>query len=325
MNFPRRKFLHLAAGAAALPPVSRIARAETYPTRPVRIVAGFSSGSAMDTLARLMGQWLTEKLGQSFFVEDRGGAGGNLGAEAVVRSAPDGYTLLLCGSPDAINATLYEKLSFNFLRDTTPVAAISRGPQVLVVHPSFPARTIPEFIAYTKVNPGKVDFASAGVGSVSHMAGELFIAMTGVRMVHVPYRGVAPAVTDLLGGQVQTIFASMPPAIENIRAGKLRALAVTSATRSDALPDLPTIADFLPGYEATLLSGLAAPRGTPADVVERLNREVNVALADPGMKARLGVLGNEPVSMTSVAFGKLLAAETEKWAKVIRTANIKPG
>jgi tripartite-type tricarboxylate transporter receptor subunit TctC len=323
MQLPRRRFLRLAALSVA-PAMPRIAHAQAYPSKPVRIIAGFSSGSAMDTLARLMGQWLAEKLGQSFVIENRGGAGGNLGAEAVVRSPPDGYTLLIGGSPDAINATLYDKLSFNFLRDTTPVAAISRGPNVLVVHPSFPARTIPEFIAYTRANPGKVDFASAGVGSVSHMAGELFMAMAGAKLVHVPYRGLAPAVTDLLGGQVQTIFATMPPAIENIRAGKLRALAVTSATRSDALPDLPTLADFLPGYEATLLSGFVAPRNTPADIVEKLNREVNVALADPGMRARLAVLGNEPVSMTSAAFGKLLADETEKWARVIHTANLKP-
>ena len=324
MHLPRRRFLRLAAALPVVPAMSRIARAQAYPTKPVRIVAGFSSGSAMDTIARLIAQWLTERVGQSFVVENCGGAGGNLGTEAVVRSAPDGYTLLICGSPDAINATLYDKLSFNFLRDTTPVAAISRGPNVLVVHPSFPAKTFPEFIAYTKANPGKVDFASAGVGSVSHMAGELYMAMTGTKLVHVPYRGLAPAVTDLLGGQVKTIFATMPPAIENIRAGKLRALAVTSTTRSDALPDIPIVADFLPGYEATLLSGLAAPRNTPAEVVERINKEVNVALADPGMKARLAVLGNDPVSMTSAQFGKLLAEETEKWARVIHTANLKP-
>jgi tripartite-type tricarboxylate transporter receptor subunit TctC len=324
MHLPRRRFLRLAAALSVAPAMPRMAQAQAYPSKPVRIVAGFSSGSAMDTIARLIAQWLTERVGQSFVVENRGGAGGNLGTEAVVRSTPDGYTLLICGSPDAINATLYDKLSFNFLRDTTPIAAISRGPNVLVVHPSFPAKTFPEFVAYTKANPGKVDFASAGVGSVSHMAGELYMAMTGTKLVHVPYRGLAPAVTDLLGGQVKTIFATMPPAIENIRAGKLRALAVTSATRSDALPDLPTVADFLQGYEATLLSGLSAPRNTPADVVERINREVNIALADPGMKARLAILGNDPVSMTSAEFGKLLADETEKWAKVIHTANLKP-
>jgi tripartite-type tricarboxylate transporter receptor subunit TctC len=324
MHLPRRGFLRLTAAGSVVSAMPRMAQAQAYPSKPVRFVAGFSSGSAMDTIARLIAQWLTERVGQSFVVENRGGAGGNLGTEAVVRSAPDGYTLLICGSPDAINATLYDKLSFNFLRDTTPVAAISRGPNVLVVHPSFPAKTFPEFVAYTKANPGRVDFASAGVGSVSHMAGELYMAMTGTKLVHVPYRGLAPAVTDLLGGQVKTIFATMPPAIENIRAGKLRALAVTSATRSDALPDLPTVADFLPGYEATLLSGLAAPRNTPADVVERINREVNIALADPGMKARLAILGNDPVSMTSAEFGKLLADETEKWAKVIHTANLKP-
>jgi tripartite-type tricarboxylate transporter receptor subunit TctC len=324
MHLPRRRFLRLAAALSVAPAMPRMAQAQAYPSKPVRIVAGFSSGSAMDTIARLIAQWLTERVGQSFVVENRCGAGGNLGTEAVVRSTPDGYTLLICGSPDAINATLYDKLSFNFLRDTTPIAAISRGPNVLVVHPSFPAKTFPEFVAYTKANPGKVDFASAGVGSVSHMAGELYMAMTGTKLVHVPYRGLAPAVTDLLGGQVKTIFATMPPAIENIRAGKLRALAVTSATRSDALPDLPTVADFLQGYEATLLSGLSAPRNTPADVVERINREVNIALADPGMKARLAILGNDPVSMTSAEFGKLLADETEKWAKVIHTANLKP-
>jgi tripartite-type tricarboxylate transporter receptor subunit TctC len=324
MHTPRRRFLQFAAALAVAPAMPRIARAQSYPSKPVRIVTGFSSGSAMDTLARLTAQWLTENLGQSFIVESRGGAGGTLGTEVVVRSPPDGYTLIVCGSPDAINATLYDKLSYNFLRDTTPIAAISRGPNVLVVHPSFPARTIPEFIAYTKANPGKVDFASAGVGSVSHMAGELFMSMAGVKLVHVPYRGLAPAVTDLLGGQVQSIFSTTPPALENIKAGKLRAIAVTSATRSDALPELPTVAEFLPGYEATLLSGLAGPRNTPADIVEKLNKAVNIALADPGMKSRLAVLGNEPVSMTSAAFGKLLADETEKWAKVIRTANIKP-
>jgi len=325
MKLPhRRQFLHLAAGAAALPAVSRTARAQAYPTRPVRIVVGFGSGSAFDILARLIGQSLSERFGQPFVIENRGGAAGSLATEAVVRAAPDGHTLLLCGSPDAINATLYDKLNFNFIRDIAPIASIARGPNVLVVHPSFPAKTIPEFIAHTKANPGKVDFASAGIGSVSHMAGELFMAMAGVNMVHVPYRGLAPALTDLLGGQVQAIFSTTPPSIENVRAGKLRALAVTSSTRSEALPDLPTIGEFLPGYDATLLTGLGAPKTTRADIVERLNKEVNAALADPAMKARLADLGNAPVPMTSADFGKLIAEETEKWAKVIRAANIKP-
>jgi tripartite-type tricarboxylate transporter receptor subunit TctC len=290
----------------------------------VRIVVGFGSGSAFDILARLIGQSLSERFGQPFVIENRGGAAGSLATEAVVRAAPDGHTLLLCGSPDAINATLYDKLNFNFIRDIAPIASIARGPNVLVVHPSFPAKTIPEFIAHAKANPGKVDFASAGIGSVSHMAGELFKGMAGVNMVHVPYRGLAPALTDLLGGQVQAIFSTTPPSIENVRAGKLRALAVTSTTRSEALPDLPTIGEFLPGYDATLLTGLGAPKTTRADIVERLNKEVNAALADPAMKARLADLGNAPVPMTSADFGKLIAAETEKWAKVIRAANIKP-
>jgi tripartite-type tricarboxylate transporter receptor subunit TctC len=324
MKLPRRSFLHLAASAAVLPAVSRSGWAQTYPARPVRIIVGFGSGSAFDILARLMGQWLSERLGQQFVIENRGGAAGTLATDAVVRAPPDGYTLLLCGSPDAINATLYDKLSFNFIRDIAPIASIARGPNVLVVHPSFPAKTIPEFIAHTKANPGKVDFASAGIGSVSHMAGELFMAMAGVNMVHVPYRGLAPALTDLLGGQVQAIFSTTPPSIENVRAGKLRALAVTSTTRSEALPDLPTIGEFLPGYDATLLTGLGAPKTTRADIVERLNKEVNAALADPAMKARLADLGNAPVPITSADFGKLIAAETEKWAKVIRAANIKP-
>jgi tripartite-type tricarboxylate transporter receptor subunit TctC len=324
MKLPRRKLLHLAAATAALPILPRIARAQAYPSRPVRIVVGFGSGSAFDILARLTGQWLSDRLGQPFVIENRGGAGGNLSTEAVVRAPADGYTLLLCGSPDAINATLYDKLSFNFLRDIAPVAAIARGPNVLVVHPSFPAKTVPEFITYAKANPGKIDFASAGVGSVSHMAGELFKAMAGVNLVHVPYRGLAPAITDLIGGQVQTIFATMPPAIAQIKAGKLRALAVTSAMRSDALPDLPTIGEVLPGYEAILVAALGAPRNTPADIAERLNKEINAALADPGFKGRLADLGNEPMPMTVAGFGQFMVDETEKWAKVIRAANIKP-
>ena len=261
MKLPhRRQFLHLAAGATELPAVSRAAWAQAYPTRPVRIVVGFGSGSAFDILARLIGQWLSDRLGQPFVIENRGGAGGNLGTETVVRAPADGYTLLLCGSPDAINATLYEKLSFNFIRDIAPVAAIARGPNVLVVHPSFPGRTVHEFIAHAKANPGKIDFASAGIGSVSHLAGELFKAMAGVNLVHVPYRGIAPALTDLMGGQVQAIFSTMPPSIQNIRAGKLRALAVTSTIRSEALPELPTIGDVLPGYEGSRLSARQGTR-----------------------------------------------------------------
>jgi len=324
MKLPRRTFLHLAAGAAALPAVSRAAWAQAYPARPVRIMVGFGSGSAFDILARLIGQWLSDRLGQPFVIENRGGAGGNLGTEAVVRAPPDGYTLLVCGSPDTINAALYDKLNFNFIRDIAPVAGIARGPNVLVVHPSFPAKTVPEFIAYAKANPGKVSFASAGIGSVSHVSGELFKAMAGVNLVHVPYRSQAPALTDLIGGQVQVIFSTMPPSIEFVRAGKLRALAVTSAMRSEALPDLPTIGDFLPGYEASVTTGLGAPKNTRPEIVERLNKEINVALADPGMKARLADLGNAPMPMTSAEFGKLIADETERWGKVIRAANIKP-
>ena len=302
----------------------RIASALDYPTRPVHIVVGYASGSAADILSRLIGKSLSERLGQPFVIENRGGAGGTLGAEAVVRAPPDGYTLLFCGSPDTFNATLYDKLNFNFIRDIAPVAGISRGPLVLVVHPSFPAKTIPEFIAYTKANPNKVNFASAGIGSVAHMAGELFMAMAGVKLVHVPYRGLGQAMTDLLGGQVQAIFSTMPPAIAHIKAGKLRALAVTSAMRSPVLPDLPTIGDFLPGYEATLLNGLGAPKNVPVGIIDKLNKETNATLADPGMKARLADLGTEPLAMAPADFGKLLADEAEKWAKVIRTANIKP-
>ena len=324
MKLPRRQFLHLAAGAAALPELSRAVWAQTYPARPVRIIVGFGSGSAADILARLIGQWLSERLGQPFVIENRGGAGGNLGTEAVVRAPPDGYTLLLCASTDTINATLYDKLNFNFIRDIAPVAGIARGPNVLVVHPSFPAKTVPEFIAHAKANPGKVSFASAGIGSVSHVSGELFKASAGINMVHVPYRSLAPALTDLIGGQVQAIFSSTPPSIEFVRAGKLRALAMTSAMRSEALPGLPTIGDFLPGYEASLFTGIGAPKNAPAEIVERLNKEIKAALADAGMEVRLADLGNVPMPMTPAEFGKLLAEETEKWGKVIRAANIKP-
>jgi tripartite-type tricarboxylate transporter receptor subunit TctC len=289
----------------------------------VRIIFGLASGSAGDILARLIGQWLSERLGQPFVIENRVGAGGTVAAEAVVRSPPDGYTLLACGSPDVINATLNDKLNFVFLRDIAPVAGIARGPHVLVVHPSFPAKTIPEFIAHAKANPGKVNFGSAGIGTMAHMAPELFKVMAEIDMVHVPYRGVAPALTDLIGGQVQAVFSTTPPAIEHIRAGKLRALAVTSAVRSEALPELPTIGDFLPGYEATFMVGLGGPKNVPAEIIDRLNREINAALAEPRIKARLADLGTVPLPMTSTDFGKLLAEETEKWGKVIRAANIK--
>jgi tripartite-type tricarboxylate transporter receptor subunit TctC len=323
MNLTRRTFLHLAAGAAALPAVSRAAWAQAYPARPVRIIVGFGSGSAADILARLIGQWLSERLGQPFVIENRVGAGGNLATEAVVRAPPDGYTLLLCASTDTINATLYDKLNFNFIRDIAPVAGIARGPNVLVVHPSLPAKTVPEFIAHAKANPGKVSFASAGIGSVSHVSGELFKATAGVNMVHVPYRSLAPALTDLIGGQVQAIFSSTPPSIGFVRAGKLRALAVTSAMRSEALPDLPTIGDFLPGYEASLFTGIGSPKNTPAEIIERLNKEIGAALADAGMKVRLAELGNAPMPIAPAEFRKLIADETEKWGKVIRAANIK--
>jgi tripartite-type tricarboxylate transporter receptor subunit TctC len=308
--------LHLAAGIAALPAVSRIARAQAYPTRSVRVVIGFPAGAGGDIVARLIGQSLSERLGQPVIIENRPGAGASLGAESVVRAAPDGYTLLLCSSSDAV-------LKFNFVRDIAPVASIARGPLVLAVHPSFPAKSIAELIAYAKANPGKVSFGSAGIGTVAHMAGELFKFMSGVNLVHVPYRGAAPALNDLLGGQVQVTFSAVPPAIEHIRTGKLRALAVTSATRDEALPDLPTIGDFLPGYEATLISGLCAPRDTSAEIIGRLNRETTAALADAGIKAKLADLGNVPLAMTATDFGKLIADETEKWAKVIRGANIK--
>jgi tripartite-type tricarboxylate transporter receptor subunit TctC len=324
MKLARRQFLHLAAGAAALPGVSQIARAQTYPSRPVRIIFGLASGSAGDILARLIGQWLSERLGQPFVIENRVGAGGTVAAEAVVRSPPDGYTLLACGSPDVINATLNDKLNFVFLRDIAPVAGIVRGPHVLVVHPSFPAKTIPEFIAHAKANPGKVNFGSAGIGTMAHMAPELFKVVAEIDVVHVPYRGVAPALTDLIGGQVQAVFSTTPPAIEHIRAGKLRALAVTSAVRSEALPELPTIGDFLPGYEATFMVGLGGPKNVPAEIVDRLNREINAALAEPGIKARLADLGTVPLPMTSTDFGKLLAEETQKWGKVVKFAGIKP-
>jgi tripartite-type tricarboxylate transporter receptor subunit TctC len=324
MKLPRRTFLCLATGAAALPVVSRVARAQTYPTRPVRWVVAAGAGSTADIVVRLMGQWLSERLGQPFVVEHRPGAGANIGTEAVVRAPADGYTLLLVNPANAINATLYDKLNFNFIRDIAPVAGLIRGPFVMLVNPSFPANTVPEFIAYAKAHPGTINFASGGTGFASHLAGELFKAMTGVNMVHVPYRGQAPAMTDLLAGQVQVMFDPVVSSIAHIRAGKLRPLAVTTSTRSEALPDIPTVGEFLPGYEASVWFGAGVPKNTPTEIVDRLNKEINDALADPKIKARLADLGGTVLPGSPADFGKLIADETEKWGKVIRAANIKP-
>jgi tripartite-type tricarboxylate transporter receptor subunit TctC len=323
MKLPRRNFLHLAAGAAALPALSRIAWAQAYPTRPVRIVVGFPPGGGADITARLFGQWLSERLGQPFIIENRPGAGSNTATEAVVRAPADGYTLLIVGTFNAFNATLYDKLNFNFIRDIAPIAGIIVVPNVMVVHPSFPAKTILEFIAYSKSNPGKVNMGSGTPGAAMHMSGELFKIMAGIDMVHVFYRGAGPTLTDLLAGQVQVSFPTMPASIEHIRAGRLRALAVTTATRSDALPDIPTVGEFLPGYEGSNWYGLGVPKATPAEIVNKLNKEVNAALDDPKMKARLADLGGTVLPGTPADFGKLIADETEKWAKVIRNANIK--
>jgi tripartite-type tricarboxylate transporter receptor subunit TctC len=324
MKLPRRQFLHLAAGAAALPAVSRMARAQAYPTRPVRLIAGFPPGGGTDIIARVIGQSLSERLGQPFVVENRPGAGSNMGTEAAVRARSDGYTLLVATTANAINATLYETLNFNFIRDITPVATISGVPNIMAAHPSFPAKTIPEFIAYARANPGKVNMASSGNGAVDHVSGELFKMMAGVNMVHVPYRGGAQALTDLMGAQVQVMFPTMPASIQYVRAGKLRALAVTTVTRSEALPDVPAVGEFVPGYEASTWYGVGAPKNTPAEIVEKLNKEINAALADPKLKARLADLGAEPMSMTPAEFGKLIADETEKWAKVVKFSGAKP-
>jgi tripartite-type tricarboxylate transporter receptor subunit TctC len=324
MKLPRRKFLHLAAGAASLPVVSHIAWAQTYPTRPVRIIVGFTAGGVVDIVARLTGEWLSERLGQQFVVENRPGAGGNIGTEAVVRSPADGYTLLLVGAWNAINATLYDRLNFNFIRDIAPVASVGSAPFVIVVNRSFPATTVPEFIAYAKANPGKINMASPGSGTVPHVSGELFKTMTGVNMVHVPYRGGPQALTDLLGGQVQVIFDPIANSIEHIRSGKLRPLAVTTATRSEALPDIPTVGEFVPGYQVNGWLGVGVPKSTHTEIVDKLNKEIKVGLADPKMKARLADLGYTAFDNSPADFGKLIAEETEKWAKVIRAANIKP-
>ena len=323
MKLPRRQFLHLAAGAAVLPAVSHIARAQSYPSRPVRVIVPIAPGGASDIVARLMGQWLSERLGQQFVIDNRPGGGGNIGTEAVIRAPADGYTLLMVGGYNAINATLYDKLNHNFIRDIAPVAGIIVVPNVMVVNPSVPAATVPEFIAYAKSKPGKTTMASAGTGTPSHVTGELFKMMAGVNLVHVPYRGGGPALADLLSGQVQVMFATMPSSIEYIRAGKLRALAVTTASRSEMLPDVPTVGESVPGYEASTWSGVGAPKATPAEIVEKLNKEINAALADHKIKARLADLGSTPLVGSATDFGRLIADETEKWGKVIRAANIK--
>jgi tripartite-type tricarboxylate transporter receptor subunit TctC len=321
MKLPRRQFLHLAAGVAALPPLSRAARAQTYPTRPVRVIVGFPPGGSTDIAARLIGQWLSERLGQQFIIENRPGAGTNIATEAVVRASPDGYTLLLASTPNAVNATLYDKLNFNFVRDILPVASIIRGPDVMVVHPSFPAKTVPELISYTKANPGKVNIASSGNGSGPHVASELFKMMAGVDMIHVPYRGGAPALTDMLGGQVQVMFATMSSSIEYVKDRRLRALAVTTTTRSEALPDIPTVSDFLPGYEASDWYGIGTANGTPANTVDKLNKEINAGLADPKIKARLADLGGITLSvrahrLTSVSSSPKRPKSGPRWSSL---------
>ena len=324
MKLPRRRFLRLAAGAAAIPAVSRIAQAQTYPSRPVRLIVGFGAGSASDIVARLLGEWLSERLSQQFIIENRPGAGSNTATEAVVKSPPDGHVLLLGGVTNAINATLYEKLNYNFLRDIEPVAGVILLTNVMVINPSLPATTVPEFITYAKANPGKINMASLGNGTVPHVAGELFKMMAGVNMVHVPYRGAPPALIDLLGGQVQVYFATTTISIEHVRTGKLRALAVTTAKRSAALPDLPTVSDFLPGFEASVWFGVGAPKNTPIEIVDKLNKEINAGLADSKMRARFADLGGTVLPGSSADFGNIIAGETEKWGKVIRAANIKP-
>jgi tripartite-type tricarboxylate transporter receptor subunit TctC len=324
MKLPRRNFLHLAAGAAALPAVSRIARAQTYPSRPVKIIVSFAAGGPTDILARLTAQWLSERLGQQFVVENRPGGGGNIGAEAVVRSAPDGYTLLMIDATPAVNATLYDKLNFDVLRDIAAIAAVAQQPQMMLVHPSVPAKTVPEFIAYAKANAGKINMASGGTGSPPHMAGELFKLTAGIDLLHVPYRGAGAAYADLLGGRVQVAFFGPVSAMEHVKSGTLRALAVTASKRRGDLPDIPTVAEFLPGYEAYSWFGVAAPKNIPTEIVLKLNQEINAALADLKIKSRIAELGASTLPGSPADFGKLIADETEKWGKVVRTANIKP-
>jgi tripartite-type tricarboxylate transporter receptor subunit TctC len=324
MKLPRRRFLHLAAGAAALPVLSHIARAQTYPTRPVRILVGFGPGGPNDISGRLIGQCLSERLSQPFVVENRPGAGSNIAVMAAVGAPPDGYTLLQISTTNAINATLYDNLKFNFIRDIAPVAGVSRAPLVMVVSPSFAAKTVPEFIAYAKAHPGNINMASAGIGSAPHVAGELFNSMAGVKMVHVPYRGGGLALMDLLGGQVQVMFESIMSSLPSIKAGKLRALAVTSATRAAELPDIPTVGESVPGYEASAFFGIGAPKNTPTEIIDQLNKAINAGLADPKIKQQIAHLGGAPMPLTPAEFGKFMANETEKWGRVIRAANIKP-
>jgi tripartite-type tricarboxylate transporter receptor subunit TctC len=323
MKLPRREFLHLAAGAAALPLAPHVARAQAYPARPVRIIVGVAAGSSPDLFARLIGQWLSERLAQPFVVENRPGAGGNIATEAVVRAPPDGYTLLLVTTSNTINDLLFDKLNFNFMRDIAPIATIHRGIGVMVVNPSFPAKTVPEFIAYAKANPGKISMASGGNSSAGHLYGEYFKSMANVDMLHVPYRGTPAAQIGLFAGEVQVLFDTLSTSIEHIRAGKLRPMAVTSATRSEALPDVPTIGEFVPGYEASLWLGLGAPRNTPTAVIEKLNKEVNAGLADSTIRARIADMGYTPFASSPLEFAQFIATETEKWGKVIRDANIK--
>jgi tripartite-type tricarboxylate transporter receptor subunit TctC len=324
MKLHRRQFLHLATGAAALPAFSRIATAQAYPSRPVRIIVGFPAGGGVDINARPIGQWLSERLGQQFVIENRPGAGSNIGTEAVVHASPDGYTLLAVSVANALNATLYDRLNFNFIRDIEPVGSTMRVPGLVVVNPSVPANTLPEFIAYVKANPGKVNMASAGNGSTGHVFDELFKFMAGVNMLHVPYRGGAPALTDLLGGQVQVYFGPISESLEHVRAAKLRALAVTTSTRWEALPDIPTVGECVPGFDANGWYGIGAPKGTPVEIIDRLNMQINAGLADLKMKARVAEMGEITISTSPADFGKLIAEETEKWGKVIRAANIKP-
>jgi tripartite-type tricarboxylate transporter receptor subunit TctC len=324
MTLPRRRFLHLAASAVALPALSRIAFAQTYPVRPVRWIIGFSPGGTTDIISRLVAQHLTEQLGQPFIIESRPGAGTNIATESVVRAPADGYTLLFVGAPNAINATLYSKLNFNFIRDIAPVAGIVGVPNVMVVHPSLPVTTVPEFIAYAKANPGKINMASSGVGTSPHLAGELFKMMTEVDFLHVPYRGAAPAVTDLLAGQVQLYFVTTPSSIGYIKSGRLRAIAVTTAGRVTELPDVPTISEFVPGYEASAWYGIGVPRDTPEEIIGKLNREINAAIAEPKIKLRLNELGCTVIAGSPADFAKLIANETEKWAKVVNFAGLKP-